>query len=172
MSTTFLSEDMTRYYEDMWIAHQLEALSNGKYRFLNNLEFGNYKNEFWSIISADEWSNISFHFELNWKRGLPITNVSKINIPIHLETKKGHEELYRKARECFEAQGYSFIGEKEGAILASDNSKFHESITPDFSSEEAAKATIREIIKILDSESYQKCAHIINEFIREQQNKN
>ncbi|SEK78650.1 hypothetical protein SAMN02910353_01258 [Ruminococcus sp. YRD2003] len=174
MTTTFLSENMARYYEDMWIAHQLETLSNGKYRFPNGLKLGNYKKEFWSIISDDEWSNISFHFELNWRResGAPITKVTNIDIPIHLETKAGHEELYRKARECFETHGYSFRGEREGAILASDGTKFHVSITPDFSSEDAAKNTILEIIKILDSAPYQKCAQIINEFIRERQNKN
>ena len=174
MTTFFLSENMARYYEDMWIAHQLEALSNGKYRFLNDLKFGNYKKEFWSIISDDKWANISFHFELNWGResGAPITQVTNIDIPIHLEAKKGHEEKYNKAREFFEAQGYSFKGKKEGAILSSDGSKFHKSITPDFSSEDAAKNTILEIIKILDSDPYQKCAQIINEFISEQQNIN
>lgn len=31
MSTTFLSEEITRYYEDQWIARQIKELSSGRY---------------------------------------------------------------------------------------------------------------------------------------------
>ena len=168
MSTSFLSEDMTRYYEDQWIAHQLKELSNGRYWFLNESKFGYCRTKFWSIISVKEWSDISFHFELSWKQGIPMTEAATINIPIHLETKSGHEDKYQKAREYFEARGYYFTGNKEGAVHATDDSDLNVTIeSPDFSSEEAAKKTIQKIIKILESDPYQACAQIINDFIRE-----
>lgn len=83
-----------------------------------------------------------------------------------METKKGSEELYHKAREYFEAHRYVFKdGTKEGAIHELDGSKLNKCVTPDFSSEEAAKNTIMEIISILDSNIYQQCAKIADEFI-------
>ena len=94
MSITFLSEETTRYYEDMWIAKQLKELSKGKYYFSNDQVFGKCKKGFWSIISNEEWRDISFHFELSWTNGVPMSKVSKLNILIHLETKSGREELY------------------------------------------------------------------------------
>ena len=170
MSETFLSEETARYYEDQWIAYQLKELSNGRYWFLNEPEFGVCRTRFWSIISVKEWSNISFHFELSWKRGMPMTEAATINIPIHLETKSGHEDKYQKAREYFEARGYYFTGNKEGAVHATDDSDLNATIkNPDFSSEEAAKKTIQEIIKVLDSDPYQKCAAIADAFLREYQ---
>lgn len=166
MSTTFLSEETTRYFEDQWIAHQLKELSNGRYWFLNESQFGICKKEFWSIVSDEKWGDVSFHFELKWKQGVPMTEASKLNIYIHLETKKGREELYQKAREYFKERGYVFKDDvKEGAFLAPDGSKLKESITPDFSSEETANNTIKEIIKILDSDAYQQCAKIADECI-------
>ena len=50
MNSTFLSEETTRYYEDMWIAKQLKELSKGRYYFSNDQVFGKSKKEFWSII--------------------------------------------------------------------------------------------------------------------------
>lgn len=166
MSITFFSEETTRYYEDMWIAKQLKELSKGKYYFSNDQVFGKCKKGFWSIISNEEWRDISFHFELSWTNGVPMSKVSKLNILIHLETKSGREELYIKARECFEKHGYIFKADaKEGAFLAPDGSKIKEFVIPDFSSEGTAIQTIKQIIAVLDSPAYQKCAKIIDEFI-------
>ena len=64
MSTTFLSYETTKYYEEMWIAHQLNELSKGKYWFLNKPLFGKRRSDWWSITFSDEWENIFFHFEL------------------------------------------------------------------------------------------------------------
>ncbi|MCQ2417419.1 MAG: hypothetical protein MJ071_06370 [Oscillospiraceae bacterium] len=166
MNTTFLSEETTRYYEDMWVANQLKELSKGKYYFSNDQVFGKCKKEFWSIISNESWRNISFHFELSWKHGVPMTKADSLNILIHLETKKGHEKLYHKARESFESQGYVFKPDaKEGAFLAPDGSELKVPVTPDFSSEETAKQTIKQIIAVLESPAYQKCTKTVDEFI-------
>ena len=54
---------------------------------------------------------------------------------------------------------------KEGAFLAPDGSKIKEFVIPDFSSEGTAIQTIKQIIAVLDSPAYQKCAKIIDEFI-------
>lgn len=168
MSTTFLSERTTHYYEEQWIARQLKKKSKEKYWFLNEPHFGTPRPGFWSIVSDKKWSDISFHFELKWTEGIPMTEVSEINIVIHLETKEGKEEKYQKARKYFEERGYRFKPDtKEGAVQDSGGSDIKESITPDFSSEEAANKTIDEIIEILESDPYQACAQIINDFIRE-----
>ena len=54
MSTTFLSEETTRYYEDQWIARQLREQSENKYQFLNKPQFGTCRKRFWSIVSNDK----------------------------------------------------------------------------------------------------------------------
>lgn len=172
MSTTFLSEDMARYYEDQWIAYQLKELSKGKYWFLNESQFGKCKNDFWSIVSSKEWKECNFHFELKWKEYAPMTKAEKLNIRVHLESKYLGPQIDEKSRTFFS---------KKGAIISSNPSRINtiEEVcgmkldaaveNPDFSSEEAAKKTIQEIIKILDSKAYQKCAAIADAFLREYQ---
>ncbi len=54
MSTTFLSYETTKYYEEMWIAHQLNELSKGKYWFLNKPLFGKRRSDWWSITFSNE----------------------------------------------------------------------------------------------------------------------
>jgi hypothetical protein len=160
MSSTFLSEETARYYEDMWIADQMKRLSDGKYWFLRK-----GKNEWRSIIADENWDKIYFHFEIRWSDGKPISQTTKINIRAHLESKFIDEELDRKARVFFEEQG---------CVISSNTIKkvcgitLKEYVVPDFSNEETAIQTIMNIIAVLDSAGYQKCAEIADAFLKQQ----
>lgn len=169
MSTTFLSEDTARYFEDQWIAHQLKEQSNGKYWFLNDSQFGKCKNDFWSIVSNVEWKRINFHFELRWKDFAPMTRAEKLNIRIHLETKYIDSQLDEIARTFFSEMGavISSNPSRINTIEEVGGLKLDASVeNPDFSSEEAAKQTVERIIAILNSDPYQKCAAIANAFLQ------
>ncbi len=153
MNTTFLSEETTNNF-----AKLLKELSSGRYYILRK-----DKNEWYSIVSNKEWDKIKFHFELRWSRGFTIDAVSNINIRIHLESKYINEDLDKMAREYFAGYKY-FI--KGNAIKEVNGKSLEFSVTPDFSSEKTTKNTIKEIIKKFDSDEYQKCAKIAEEFVR------
>lgn len=168
MSTTFLSDETTRYYEDMWIAYQLKALSKDRYCFLNDLTFGKSKKEWWSITSCDEWKNILFHFELKWGGGTSMTEASKLNIRVHLESKFINEETDRASREYFEEHGCIFGGKNApNTIKEVNGAKLDASVIPDFSDEEKAKDTIHKIIEVLDLPAYQQCADIADAYLHQ-----
>ena len=167
MSSTFLSEETARYYEDMWIAYQLKNISSGKYWFLNVSQFGKCRKEWWSIVSDEKWDKIHFHFEIRWSDGKPTSQTSKINIRVHLESNSISEEFDRKARAFFMEQGEEAVIsrntiEKVCGITLKDY------VVPDFSNEETAIQTIKNIITVLDSAGYQKCAKIADAFLKQQ----
>lgn len=157
MSITFFSEDTIRNYEFQWLEEHLKELSNGRYCILRK-----DKKEWYSIISDKEWDRIKFHFELRWKQGFYITEVSNINIRIHLESQYASDEIDKMAREYLANNKCLIVGNTFKEI---DRQKLEQSVTPDFSSEGTAIQTIKQIIAVLDSPAYQKCAKIIDEFI-------
>lgn len=158
MSITFLSEETTKNYEYQWFVEQLKELSNGKYDILRK-----DKKEWYSIVSNKEWDKIKFHFELRWKQGFYINEVSNINLRVHLESQFVGDEIDKKAREYFTKQKCIIVG---NTIKEIDGKTLEISVTSDFSSEETAKNTIKAIIDILlHSEAYQNCAKIADEFI-------
>ena len=157
MSITFLSEDTIRNYEVQWFEEQLNDLSNGRYCILRK-----DKKEWYSIVPDKEWDRIKFHFELQWKPRVYITEVSNINIRIHLESQHSREEIDAKVREYFAGQKCIIDGNTFKEVNG-ENLKV--SVTSDFSSEETAKNTIKEIIRVLDSAAYQKCAQLAEIFI-------
>ena len=107
MSTTFLSERMTKYFEESWIKEELSVLSNKHYHFLGKRKFGITRTGFWNIIpKGDKWDKfIHFHFELRWT-GEYFTEAPEITIRVHLESKANTEDRDKKAREYFENRGY------------------------------------------------------------------
>ena len=157
MSITFLSEETTKNYDYQWFVEQLKELSNGRYCILRK-----DKKEWYSIVSDKEWDRIKFHFELRWKQGFYITEVSNINIRVHLESQYASDEIDKMAREYFTKQKCIIVG---NTIKEINGNTLEISVTPDFSSEETAIQTIKQIIAVLDSPAYQKCAKIIDEFI-------
>ena len=159
MGTAISSEATTKSFDNQWIERQIKELSNGRYEV-----FEKSKNEFYSIISKEEWKKIIFHFELKWTPRSPISKTSNINIRVHLESKYITEDLDidRTARDYF-AQHKCII--KGNTIKKIDNKSLELSVIPDFSSEKTAQNTIKAIIKILDSDAYQQCAKIADECI-------
>ena len=149
---------MSTTYDYQWFTTQLNCLPKKKpYRIFRK---GN--NEWVSIISADKWKKINFHFEVRWSNHKPISETTKLNIRIHLESQFISEEIDRKARAFFAKHGYAIKG---NTFKDLPGEKLEKSVLPDFSSEEAAKRTIQEIIDIFDSPAYQKCAELAEEFI-------
>lgn len=170
MSTSFLPEDMIRYYEDMWIGEQLKILSNDKYsRLLKRRTLGETTKSFWQIIQNEKWDSINFHFELKLTGETPLCQTSKeIEVLVHLESQHIDKNTDKKARAFFINNGALF--KSKNKIDEVCGMKLEGSFIPDFSSEETAKKTILEIIDILNSDPYQKCAKIANAFIRELSN--
>jgi len=157
MNGTFLSPDFLRFFEDCWIEEQLKILSNGKYVFLDNRQFGKPRKEFWRIISNSSWEKINFHFELRWNGGTPITEAKKINIRIHLESKFISAEQDEKIKGFFKQYGEI----NRNTIKVQDRY-----VIPDFSTEETAIETIQHIIDVLNSEEFQKWADIADEYLK------
>lgn len=149
----------------MWIEEQLKILSDKRYyRLLKQRKLGETNKSFWKIVSNDIWDKINFHFELRLTEGVPLSQSSeKIIIAVHLESKFLGEQLDTKVKNFFKDNGCKFDG---NTIKEVNDSKLDSTVEPlDFSSEEAAKKTIQEIIKVLDLPEYQKCAEIANTFI-------
>ncbi len=172
MSTTFLSEKMARYFEDMWIEEQLKSISANRFeRLLNKRKFGETNKSFWKIISNSKWDDFNFHFELGWSDNTPLSQVSnKIRVVVHLESQHiKNTDIDKKARTFFAKNEVVFSDhpQRQNTIKEVSGMKLNGTVTPDFSSEEAAKKTIKEIIKILDSPAYKKCAEIADAFINE-----
>ncbi|WP_295069692.1 hypothetical protein [Ruminococcus sp.] len=157
MGTSILSEATTKKFDHQWIERQIKELSNGRYEVI-----GKSINEFYSIISKEEWKKINFHYELKWTSSSPIYQTSNINIRIHLESQHIDKGLDKKARDYFSRQGYIIKGNTFKEI---EGKPLEISITPDFSSEKTAQNTIKAIIKKLDSDAYQQCAKIADECI-------
>lgn len=171
MSTTFLSYETTKYYEEMWIAHQLNELSKGKYWFLNKPLFGKRRSDWWSITFSDEWENIFFHFELRWNSKFSLTEAPNLNIRVHLESKFINEKTGKESREYFEEHGCIFGGKSApNTIKEVNGAKLDASVIPDFSNEEKAKDTILKIIEVLNSPAYQQCADIADAYLQQMKN--
>ncbi len=167
-TTTFLSDEMARYYEDMWVEEQLKILSKKKYeRLIKMRKFGETNKSFWQIVSKDKkdkWDSINFHFELKLSGTDSLTQCSEIPVVVHLESQHISPQLNEKARAFFAKEGAVI----EGNTIKEVCGKKLDGVVkkPDFSSEEAAKRTIEEIIGIINLESYQKCAKIANAFLK------
>lgn len=159
MGTSILSEATTKNFDHNWFEEKFKELSNGKYDILRK-----DRKQWYSIVSDKGWDRIKFHFELRWKQGFYINEVSNINIRVHLESKYITEDLDidRTARNYF-AQHKCII--KGNTIKKIDNKSLELSVIPDFSSEKTSQNTIKAIIKILDSDAYQQCAKIADECI-------
>ena len=166
MNTTFLSEETIRNYEYDWFKVQLKDLSKGKYDISKRSI-----NEFYSIISDNSWNEINFHFEMHWTEKVPLSQISKeIKVVAHLESQhKKNTDIDKKARPFFAKNEVVFSDhpQRQNTIKEVSGMKLNGTVTSDFSSEEAAKKTIKEIIKILDSPAYKKCAEIADTFINE-----
>ena len=129
-------------------------------------KFGETNKEFWRIISNDLWDKINFHFELKLKGENPLSQTSKeIQVLVHLESQHKDNNTDEKAREFFINNGARF--KTKNAIEEVCGMKLEGEFIANFTSEDAAKNTIHEIIRILDSPAYQKCAEIANAFISE-----
>ncbi len=105
---------------------------------------------YWVIVRAPEWRNLDFHFELLWDSER-LCSAKCIWVEVHLE---GWQS--KSLRPEFEKAGFS----SKGRTLCS------ETVQADFSDEEKALQTVKEIIKILNSESFQKCAEIADGFCK------
>ena len=162
MSTTFLSERMTKYFEESWIEKELPKLSDKRYHFIETRQCGVPRSGFWNIIlKGNKWAKFScFHFELRWDEHKYFTDANEIRINVHLESKE--------PKSFFEKRGCTFGGEgAPNTIKEVNGMKLDASVIPDFSSEEKAIETVRRIIAALDSPAYQQCAEIADAYLRQ-----
>jgi len=152
MDSKFLPHDYVS--AENWIEEKLKELSNGKFIFADKRQKGKYRREWWRIVENTKWNKILFHFELIWGGNTAITEAKKICIVAHLECQfLKDKSLNEKIREKFDMPKGNTLPPKAEII-------------PDFSSEETAAETLMQIIRILNSEDFQKYADIANKLCR------
>jgi len=152
MNSKFLPHDYVS--AENWIEEKLKEFSKGKFMFADKRQKGKYRKEYWHIVETMKWNKILFHFELIWNGNTAITETKRIRIVTHLECQfLKDKSLNEKIREKFNMPKGNTLPPKSEII-------------PDFSSEKTAAETLMQIIRILNSEDFQKYADIANRLCR------
>lgn len=130
---------------DKYIAKRLKEISGGRYFYVK--DFKNH--EFREIQSDENWTKIKFHFEFGWGGNKEIHEVKKVNLKVHLHSKE------KNIRDFFE--------------MESDNvdilPKTDFPVAVDFSDKEKTDMSLMDLVKVFDSDEYQKWAQRAEEYL-------
>jgi len=138
--------------ENDYIAARLKEISGGRYFYVTNFKNHEYR----EIQSDDRWKKIKFHFEFGWGGNKELKDVKKVNLKVHLHSKEKNIRNY-------------FGMENDNVDILPKTAL---SVAVDFSTEEKTDMSLRELVKIFDSEDYQKWAQRAEEYLNLMENEN
>lgn len=130
---------------DKYIAKRLKEISGGRYLYVKDFE----NHEFREIQSDKNWKTIKFHFEFGWGGNKAIHEVRKVNLKVHLHSKEA------EIRKFFEM-------ENDNVDILPDTDF---PVWVDFSTKEKVDTSLRELVKVFDSDAYQKWAQRAEEYL-------